>query len=117
MSGPMIHARYKGDDGTNYQVRLPDWEANFVNHAGTIGQNLTVATTEPPLPKGIRRRKRYYVLDSSGVEGSVTVLDPASTLWTAALGAPMEVPLFNAAVVTADNAKLRGRTGERTKLN
>jgi hypothetical protein len=117
MAGAMVHAVYTADDGSAYSVRMPGWEYNMANAAATIHQTTTLATTEPPLPKGIRRRKRYYYITAHDVEGSVTVLDPASSLWTAPLGSLVEVPEFGLAAPTANNAQLRGRTGERTKLN
>lgn len=115
MAGAAQKARYKDDAGTNYKVSLPLWEYNLTNAGATISQTKTAATTEPQLPKGVRRRKRYYVITATGKEGAVTVLDPASTLWTAAAGTGAEVPLFGAAAPGADNATLSGRTGERTK--
>jgi hypothetical protein len=54
------------------------------------------------------------VITATGKEGSFTVLDPVSSIWTAADGHVLEVPLFNSAVA-ADNATLRGTTGERHK--
>jgi len=114
MSGPSSRNRYISDQGTNYAVRLPNWERDVDATGGGAAQNVTAATTEPGLPKGYRRRKRYYVITASGVEGSITVLDPASTLWTAADGHAILIPLFNSAVV-ANNATLRGSTGERHK--
>jgi hypothetical protein len=114
MSGPSSRNRYVADNGTNYAVRLPNWERDVADHAATIGQNITAATTESGLPKGYQRRKRYYVITATGKEGSFTVLDPASSIWTAADGHVVEIPLFNSAV-TADNATLRGTTGERHK--
>jgi hypothetical protein len=114
MSGASARYVYTADDGTAYAVRLPVWEANVADHAATIGQTATLATTEPDLPRGITRRKRYYVITASGKEGSVTVLDSISSLYTASNGHVLQVPLFNSAVA-ADNATLRGRTGEKTK--
>src|SRR3989442_4377567 len=114
MSGPSARYVYTADDGTAYAVRMPVWEANVADHAATIGQTATLATTEPDLPAGTRRRKRYYVITATGKEGSFTVLSAISSIYTAAKGHVLQVPLFNSAVA-ADNATLRGRTGERTK--
>jgi hypothetical protein len=115
MSGPMGHFVYTADDGTAYSVKMPIWESVVADHAATIGQTATAATTQPALPKGVRRRKRYYHITATGVEGSFTVLDATATINTAALGHAVQIPLFDSAVA-ADNATLRGRTGERTKL-
>lgn len=116
MSGPMTRAVYTDDAGVARSVRLPTWEYGVTNAAGTILQTgATVATTEPGLPKGYRRRKRYYIVTATGKEGSVTVLDPTSSLWTAADGSPIEIPLFGSALPVANNATLRGTTGERHK--
>lgn len=114
MSGASARYVYTADNGTAYAVRIPTWEANVADHAATIGQTASLATTEPDLPRGIRRRKRYYVITATGKEGSFTVLDATANIWTAAIGHVLQVPLFNSAVA-ADNATLRGTTGERTK--
>jgi hypothetical protein len=114
MSGASARYVYTADDGTAYAVRIPVWEANLADHAATIGQTATAATTEPGLPKGVQRRKRYYNITATGKEGSFTVLDPVSSIYTAAAGHVLQVPLFNSAVA-ADNATLRGRTGEKFK--
>jgi len=114
MSGPAASYVYTADNGTAYAVKMPVWEATLADHAATIGQTATAATTEPPLPTGIRRRKRYYQITATGKEGSFTVLSAISSINTAARGHVLQVPLFNS-VVTADNATLRGRTGERTR--
>jgi hypothetical protein len=115
MSGPAIKAVYTADDSTAYSVSLPQWEYDVSNFAGTLTQAGTPASTQPSLSKGIRRRKRYYVITATGVEGSFTVLSAVSNLWTSAKGTPILIPLFNAALPGANNATLRGRTGERTK--
>jgi hypothetical protein len=115
MSGASIRAVYTADDATAYGVRLPLWEYNVTNAAATLTQSGTPATTEPALPPGIRRRKRYYKVTASGKEGSFTVLDLVSNLWTSAAGTPLEIPGFNAAPPGANNATLEGRTGERMK--
>jgi len=114
MSGPAIKAVYTGDNGTAYSVSLPQWEYDVSDHAAALTQGGTPATTQPNLPKGVRRRRRYYRITATGVEGSFTVLDSTSNLWTSAVGTAIQIPLFNSAVA-ANNATLRGRTGERTK--
>ena len=115
MAGPAVRDVYAADDGNNYAVSLPAWEANVTNHAATLTQGATAATTEPDLPKGVQRRKRYYVITATGKEGSFTVLNVGSNLWTSPAGTALTIPLFNAATPGADNATLRGRTGEKTK--
>jgi hypothetical protein len=114
MSGASHDYVYTADDATAYALRIPDWVANVADHAATIGQTATLATTQPALPKGVRPRRRYCVITATGREKSFVVLDPVSNLWTAARGHVLQVPLFNSAV-TADNATLRGRTGEKMK--
>ncbi len=114
MSGPSARYVYTADDATAFAVRMPVWEANLADHAGTIGQTATLATTQPDLPRGVARRKRYYAITATGKEGSFTVLDPVSSIYTAPNGHVLQVPLFNS-VVAADNATLRGRTGEKEK--
>jgi hypothetical protein len=115
MSGPTTRAVYTADDATAYAVRLPTWEYSVTNAAATLTQGGSVATTEPSLPPGVRRRKRYYRITATGKEGSITVLDAISNVWTAAPGTAIEIPLFGAAAPGANNATLEGRTGERTK--
>lgn len=115
MSGATARYVYTSDDGTAYSVRMPQWEAAVSNHAGSLTQAATAASTQPNLPKGTQRRKRYYRITATGKEGSFTVLDSASNLWTSGFGTPITIPLFNAATPTADNATLEGRTGERAK--
>jgi hypothetical protein len=115
VSGPAIRAVYTGDDGTAYAVRLPLWEYNVTNAAATLTQSGTPATTEPTLPAGVRRRHRYYKITATSKEGSFTVLDMTSNLWTSAPGTALEIPTFGAAAPVANNATLQGRTGERTK--
>jgi len=115
MAGPMTRAVYTDDGGTDRAVRLPTWEYNLSNQAATLSQDGTAATTEPGLPKGYRRRKRFYVITATGREGSFTVLHTTSDLWTSPDGTPIKVPLFGAADPGANNATLRGTTGERHK--
>ena len=115
MSGSSSQVVYLGDDGTAYCTRITDWQKNIANAAATVGQgSVSACTTEPSLPKGLRRRKRYAIITATSKEKSFVVLDPASSVYTAPVGTAMEVPLFGA-VVSANNATLRGRTGERTK--
>jgi hypothetical protein len=115
MAGPATKAVYTADDGTAYKVSLPTWEYNVTDSGATLTQAGTPATTQPQLPKGVRRRKRFYKITATGREGSFTVLDAVSNLWTTAPGAGIEIPLFGAAAPGANNATLQGRTGERTK--
>lgn len=115
MSGASIRAVYNGDNGTAYAVRLPLWEYNVTNAGATLTQAGTPATTQPELPRGTRRRKRFYRITATGKEGSFTVLDITSNLWTSAPGTPIEIPLFGTAAPGADNATLEGATGERRK--
>jgi hypothetical protein len=115
MAGPAESVVYTADDTTAYCVKVPTWEANVTNHAATLTQAATACTTEPPKPAGVRRRRRYYIITATGKEGSFTVLDSASNLWTSPVGTAITIPLFGAAPPGADNATLRGRTGERTK--
>jgi len=115
MAGASISAVYTGDDGTAYSVRMPLWEYNVTNAAATLTQSGTPAVSEPPLPPGVRRRKRYYKVTATGKEGSFTVLSAISNLFTAPKGTPIEIPLFATVAPSANNATLMGRTGERTR--
>jgi hypothetical protein len=115
MSGPMASYVYVGDDGTSYKVKLPGWEATITNTASAVLQGLTAPTTEPQLPRGIRRRKRYYRITATGREGSLTVLKTNSAIWTDPDGTGVIVPLFAATPPTTNNATLQGATGERRK--
>ena len=106
MAGVSGRYVYTADDGTDYAVRMPTWEATL--------QTATAATTEAGLPKGVRRRKRYYRITASGKEGSVTVCSAANALYTNAPGTAVTIPLFGATPGGA-NGTLEGRTGERMK--
>ena len=114
MSGPEVRDEYTADDAVVYALKVPTWVQNVADTGATVGQTIVAATTQANLPKGIRPRKRYYRITATGKEGSFHVLSAASTIWTAPIGTPVLIPLFNSAVV-ANNATLRGRTGERTK--
>lgn len=114
MSGPSAKYVYTDDSGTARAVTMPVWEAVVSDFAAVLDQGQTPATTEPALPRGVQRRKRYYRITATGKEGSLTVLDPVSNVWTAAAGTAILIPLFNSAVV-ANNATLEGRTGERMR--
>jgi hypothetical protein len=115
MAGSQHAYVYTDDAGNTWSVRMPDWEATVTDHGATLSQTHTLATTQSPLPPGTRRRKRYYRITATGKEGSFTVLETTSNLWTSPKGTPILIPLFNAALAGADNATLQGRTGERMK--
>lgn len=112
MAGPMVHNRYVSDDGNNYCVSMPTWEAALQSITPTP------CTTEPKLPRGYHRRKRLLRYNDSGREQSVTVLDDADTTWTAAIGtavAAPESPDFST-VPGSPNAHWEAAVGER-RLN
>lgn len=103
--GGFTHVRYVSDDGNNYRVRIASWVATR--------QSATAATTEPPLPRGYRMRRRYYKITASGKEESFVVVDTSSTDWTDAFGTSTTVPTLGSGTATA--VTLQGRTGERDK--
>ena len=105
MAGPSVRAIYSSDDGNDYVVRMPAWE-------GTL-QTVGTVTTEPGLPKGYRRRKRYYRVTATGNEGSITVLSAAHALWTDPPGTALSIPTLGSGTATA--CTLAGSTGERRK--
>ena len=105
MAGPSVLAVYVSDDSATYKVRMPAWEGALQ----TVGS----VTTQPQLPKGYRRRKRFYKVTSTGKEGSITVLDPNHTLWTDAPGTALSIPTLGSGTATA--CTLQGATGERRK--
>ena len=105
MAGVTQKAVYHSDDGNAYAIRLPSWEAAL--------QTVTSPTTEPPLPKGYRRRKRFYRINGTGKEGSVTVCSSSDTLYTNAFGTAVSIPVLGSG--TAAASTLQGRTGERDK--
>lgn len=115
MAGPTSKCVYIAEDGTHYSVRLPTWEATLGQAVGGSLQTCTAPTTEPPLPKGIRRRKRYLRDNSTGREQAITVLDSGQPVWTAALNHGAIMPTLGNAVPLTDNVTLQGRTGERDK--
>jgi hypothetical protein len=107
MAGAAARYVYTSDDGTDYAVRMPTWEATL--------QSASAATTEAPLPKGYQRRKRYYRLTASGREGSVTVCDSTNGIYTADFGTGVIIPTWATATPGSNNATWEGRTGEKSK--
>lgn len=105
MAGATVKAVYVGDDGTSYQVRMPAWEGSL--------QTVGTVTTQPQLPRGVRRRKRYYQITSTGKEGSITVLSVGHALWTDPAGTAISIPVLSSG--TAAAGTLQGATGERRK--
>jgi hypothetical protein len=105
MAGASVVAVYTSDDSNDYRVRMPAWEGAL--------QTVGTVTTEPQLPKGYRRRKRYYKVTSSGREGSITVLDVGNALWTDPPGTALSIPTLGSGTATA--CTLQGSTGERRK--
>jgi len=106
MAGATVKDVYSSDTtGVDYAVRLPSWEAAL--------QTASAATTEPPLPKGISRRKRYYRITSTGKEGSVTCLSITDALWTDPPGTAVSIPVLGSGSAAA--ATLQGNTGERRR--
>jgi hypothetical protein len=105
MAGPTTLAVYNSDDGNAYRIRLPSWEAAL--------QTVSAPTIEPPLPRGYRRRKRFYRITSSGKEGSVTVCSASDALYTNAVGTAVSIPVLGSGSAAAGT--LQGRTGERDK--
>lgn len=115
MAGPTSKCVYTAEDGNTYAVRLPTWEATLGQAVGPSLQTCTAATTQAPLPKGIRRRKRYLRDDSTGREDPITVLDNTQSVWTAAFGSGAIRPELGADTPIVNNVTLQGRTGERDK--
>jgi len=105
MAGPTSLAVYQSDDGDDYRVRLPSWEGGL--------QTVGTVTTQPQLPRGYRRRKRYYKITSSGKEGSITVLDAGHALFTDPVGTAISIPVLGSGTSAA--ATLQGATGERRR--
>lgn len=110
MAGPKSKCVYRSEDGNDYRVSLPAWEAAL--------QTCTAPTTQPFLPKGVQRRRRMLQYNDTLKEQAITVLSPAHALWTGAVGtaiAAPESPDFATVPGTA-NATLQGAIGER-RLN
>lgn len=105
MSGPTVLAVYTSDDGNDYKVRIPVWEASL--------QTPGTPTTQPQLPRGYRRRKRYYRITASGKEGSVTVLNAGEPIWADAVGTAVSIPVLGSGTSAAST--WQGATGERRK--
>jgi hypothetical protein len=105
MAGATVLAVYSSDDGTDYRVRMPAWE-------GTL-QTVGTVSTQPPLPRGYRRRKRFYRVTATGREGSITVLNSGHALWTDPVGTAISIPTLGSGTATAST--LAGATGERRK--
>ena len=105
MAGATVKAVYVSDDASTYKIRMPAWEGALQ----TVGS----VTTQPQLPRGYRRRKRYYSVTATGKEGSITVLDPNHALWTDPAGTALSIPTLGSGTATA--CTLQGATGERRK--
>jgi hypothetical protein len=103
----MTHSQYVSDDGVTYKVRIPGWVASLTGAAA--------ATTQASLPKGYRARRRFYRITATNAERSFVVPAVTQAPWTAAFGAGLIVPTFEAALSTTNNATYSGRTGERDK--
>jgi hypothetical protein len=105
MSGPRVEVDYTSDTGAVYRIKVPTW----VN--ALLGTSPGTATTPPP--KGLRLRKRYLRVTSTGREKSVVIPDIGNTLWTNGFGTAVSIPVLGSG--TAAPGTLEGRTGERTK--
>jgi hypothetical protein len=79
MAGPMDHYDYLSDDGNTYRIRLAKDDADRVGN--------TIATAaHPPLPKGMKPRRRFFRNPTSGKERSVVIGAVTNAVWTAAVG-------------------------------
>jgi hypothetical protein len=107
MSGPLVHADYVSDDTHTYLIRIPTWVQTLTGAGTAVGVN--------SLPRGYRKRRRFYRITATGKEGSFVVPNVGMSMWTNNFGAPVIVPVAGAATPTAANATLAGRTGERDK--
>jgi hypothetical protein len=105
MAGASVLAVYSSDDGDDYRVRMPAWEGAL--------QTVGTVTTQPGLPRGYRRRKRYYRVTATGREGTITVLSVGHALWTDPVGTAVTIPTLGSGTATA--CTLQGATGERRK--
>jgi len=105
MAGPTVRAIYTDDTGTDRVIRMPAWEGAL--------QTPGTPTTEPQLPRGYARRKRYYRVTSTGREGSITVLDVGHALWTDPPGTAISIPVLGSG--TAAASTLAGATGEKRR--
>jgi hypothetical protein len=107
MSGPLVHVDYVSDDTHSYLIRVPQWVATLT------GAGVAAATAS--LPRGYKKRRRFYRVTATGKEGSFVVPNVGMSMWTNNFGAPVIVPVAGAATPAAANATLAGRTGERDK--
>ena len=105
MSGPMLHYIYTSDDGTAYRALAPTWVA--------AAQTATTSTTEPSLPKGLKKRRRYWRNTATGREHAIPVFSAADSLYTSAFGTALSIPTLGSGTATAGT--LLGRTGEKTR--
>lgn len=102
MAGPATHINYISDDGTTYRVLVPSWVATFTGDAA--------ATATVGLPKGYRRRHRFF-RNTTGKVIRITVGDITKSAWTAAFNTtPAPQPLPPGEPTSGWTAQ--GRTGE-----
>jgi hypothetical protein len=107
MSGPKTKADYVSDNGTTYATSYPTW-------LFTLFTAPTTASTTT-MPKGLRKRRRFYRVNSSGKEGSFPVWSAADPLYTEAIGTAVTTEVAAYPGATGLVSKVQGRTGERTK--
>jgi hypothetical protein len=105
MAGAMVRRDYTLESGDVCSTLIPAWSAT--------AQGATADTVTTTCPKNIHYRKRYYRVTATGKEGSVRVMDPASSFYTNPYGTTLNVPTLGSG--TATPATLTGRTGGRDK--
>jgi hypothetical protein len=102
----MVHVDYVSDVGVTYQVKMPQWVATLTGAA--------VGNANPPAPKGLRPRRRYYRHNDTGREGSFVVPAVTGAMYTDPFdtAVTVEAGVFGGAGI---QATLQGATGERRK--
>jgi hypothetical protein len=107
MSGAKTKADYVSDNGTTYTTSYPTWLFNLFTAPSTA------STTT--MPRGMKKRRRYFKVNATGKEGSFPVWSAADPLYTGAFGVAVTTEIGAYPGATGLVSKTAGRTGERDK--
>ena len=107
MSGAKTSGDYVSDNGTTYKTSYPTWLWNLFT-APTSASTTT-------MPKGMKKRRRYFKVNATGKEGSFPVWSAGDALYTSAFGTAVttEIGAYPSSIGLI--SKTSGRTGERDK--
>lgn len=107
MAGTMTRADYVSDNGTTFTTKYPTWLFNLFTTP-------TSASTTT-MPKGMKKRKRFYKVTATGREKSAPVWSAADALYTEAYGSARTLEIGVTPAATGFPCTAQGRTGEKTR--